>query len=57
MALYLEKVKAEAYPTPNINMDLQMDRGLHTSRTGGGGTTGSLCLLLPLPASGARLSP
>lgn len=57
MALHLEKVKAEAYPTPNINMDLQMARGLDTSQMGGGGTAGSLCLPLPFPASCAQLSP
>ena len=27
----LEKVKSEAYPTPNTNMNLQMDQDLNTS--------------------------
>ena len=34
MTSHLEKVKSEAYPTANINMDLQMDQGPHTSQRG-----------------------
>ena len=37
MTSHLEKVQSEAYPTANINRDLQMDQGPHTGQRGSKG--------------------